>query len=71
MEKFNRFLQKKVKSGSSGEPVDEQAPHWRYFDRMNFLKAFIGSKKYVTNSITMRQQNYRLINSCTCRSILC
>ena len=40
---------KKVKSGSSGEPVDEQASRWRYFDRMNFLKAFIGSKKYVTN----------------------
>ena len=49
MEKFNRFLQEKVKSGSSGEPVDEQASHWRYFDRMNFLKAFVGSKKYVTN----------------------
>ena len=54
MEKFNRFLKKKIKSGSSGEPVDEQASHWRYFDRMNFLKAFIGSKKYVTNNITMR-----------------
>ena len=42
MEKFNRFIEKKSESGSSGELVDEQASHWRYFDRMNFLKAFIG-----------------------------
>ena len=38
---------KKVKSGSSGEPIDERASQWRYFERMNFLKTFIGSKKYV------------------------
>ena len=36
---------KKVKSGSSEEPIDERALQWRYFDRMNFLKTFIGSKK--------------------------
>ena len=40
---------KKVKSGSTGEPVDEKAAHWHYFNRMNFLKSFIGSKKYVIN----------------------
>ena len=49
MEKFNRFLEKKSENGSSGEPIDEQASRWRYFDRMNFLKAFIGSKQYVIN----------------------
>ena len=38
---------KRVKSGSSGELVDEKAASWRYFDRMNFLKMFIGSKTYV------------------------
>ena len=36
---------KKVKSGSSGEPIDERAASWRYFDRMNFLKTFVGSQK--------------------------
>ena len=35
----------KIKSGSSGEPVDEKAASWRYFDRMSFLKKYIGSKK--------------------------
>ena len=35
---------KKVKRGSSGEPVDEKAASWRYFNRMNFLKMFVGSK---------------------------
>ena len=38
---------KKVKSGSSGKPVDEKAASWRYFGRMSFLKTFVGSKKYV------------------------
>ena len=37
---------KKVRSGSSGEPIDECASQWRYFEHMNFLKTFIGSKKY-------------------------
>ena len=36
---------KKVKSGSSGEPIDKRAASWRYFDRMNFLKTFVGSQK--------------------------
>ena len=36
---------KKVKSGSSGEPIDEKAASWRYFDHMNFLKTFVGSQK--------------------------
>ena len=49
---------KKVKSGSSGEPVDEQASRGRYFDRMNFLKAFVVSKKYVTN-ICQQSMNYK------------
>ena len=51
---------KKVKSGSSGEPVDEKAASWRYFDRMSFLKTFVGSKKYVNllvlNRCIMLQQ---------------
>ena len=38
---------KKVKNGSSGEPVDEKAAYWSDFDRMSFLKTFVGSKKYV------------------------
>ena len=38
---------KKVKSGSSGKPIDECASQWRYFEHMNFLKSLIGSKKYV------------------------
>ena len=38
---------KKVKSGSSGEPIDEHVSQWRYFKHMNFLKSFIGSKKYL------------------------
>ena len=36
---------KKVKSGSSGEPIDERAASLRYFDHMNFLKTFVGSQK--------------------------
>ena len=36
---------KKVKSGSSGEPIDETAASCRYFDHMNFLKTFVGSQK--------------------------
>ena len=37
--------QKKVKSGSSGEPIDERAASWRYFYHMNFLKTFVVSQK--------------------------
>ena len=39
------YYHTKIKSGSSGEPVDEKAASWRYFDRMSFLKKYIGSKK--------------------------
>ena len=39
---------KKTKSGDPGEPIDERAAQWRYFDRLSFLKNFIGSKKLVT-----------------------
>ena len=39
------YYRTKIKSGSSGEPVDEKAASWRYFDRMSFLKKYIGSKK--------------------------
>ena len=45
---------KKVKSGSSGEPVDDKAASWRYFDRMSFLKTFVGSKKYVYLVVLIR-----------------
>ena len=37
---------KKVKSGSTGEPLDEKAAQWHYFDRMNFLKTFKYSLDY-------------------------
>ena len=36
---------KKSKSGDAGESVQERASQWRYYDRMNFLKTFIGNKK--------------------------
>ena len=39
---------KKTKSGNPGEPIDERAAQWRYFDRLSFLKNFIGGKKLVT-----------------------
>ena len=39
--------QRKIKSGSSGEPLDEKASNWRFFDRMSFLKNFIGGRKCV------------------------
>ena len=39
--------QKKSKSGSAGDSLEERASQWRYYNRMNFLKSFIGSKKYV------------------------
>ena len=45
MEELIGFIQEKVKSGSSGEPIDERAASWRYFDHMNFLKTFVGSRK--------------------------
>ena len=37
---------KKSKSGSAGDSIEERASQWRYYDRMNFLKTFIGGKKY-------------------------
>ena len=39
---------KRTKSGDPGEPIDERAAQWRYFDRLSFLKNFIGGKKLVT-----------------------
>ena len=43
---------KKSKSGSGGEDLKDRASQWRYYDRMNFLKPFIGSKKYVQLDLT-------------------
>ena len=37
--------QRKIKSGSSREPLDEKASNWRFFNRMSFLKSFIGGRK--------------------------
>ena len=38
--------------------MDERASQWKYYERMNFLKTFIGSKKYVyidvLNNITIK-----------------
>ena len=38
---------RKIKSGSSGEPLDEKASNWRFFDGMSFLKNFIGGRKCI------------------------
>ena len=38
---------RKIKSGSSGEPLDEKSSNWKFFDRMSFLKNYIGGHKYV------------------------
>ena len=38
---------RKIKSGSSGEPLDDKSANWKFFDRMSFLKNFIGGSKYV------------------------
>ena len=38
---------KKSKSGAAGDTIDERASEWHYYDRMNFLKTFIGGKKLV------------------------
>ena len=52
---------KKVKSGSSGEPIDERAASWRYFDCMNFLKTFVGSRKWVINRFKYLQLILKLL----------
>ena len=36
---------RKIKSGSSGEPIDKKGSNWRFFDRMSVLKNFIGGRK--------------------------
>ena len=38
---------RKIKSGSSGEPLDEKSSNWKFFDDMSFLKNYIGGHKYV------------------------
>ena len=38
---------RKIKSGSSGEPFDDKSANWKFFDRMSFLKNYIGGCKYV------------------------
>ena len=36
---------RKIKSGSSGEPLDEKSSNWKFFDCMSFLKNFIDGRK--------------------------
>ena len=43
---------KKSKSGSGGDDLEDRASQWHYYDRMNFLKPFVGSKKYVQFDLT-------------------
>ena len=43
---------KKSKSGAAGDSIDERASQWHYYDRINFLKTFIGSKKLVEIDLT-------------------
>ena len=45
MEELGGYISEDNKSGSSGEPIDEKASNWRFFDRMSFLKNFIGGRK--------------------------
>ena len=46
------MYRKKSISESSGDSMEERASQWRYYDRINFLKTFIGSKKYVQIDLT-------------------
>ena len=39
------IYRKKSKSGSAGDSLVERVSQWHYYERMNFLKTFIGSKK--------------------------
>ena len=36
---------RKIKSGSSGEPLDEKSANWKFFEHMSFLKNYIGGRK--------------------------
>ena len=57
------------KSGAAGDSIDERASQWHYYDRMNFLKTFIGSKKLV--EIDLHKVKYLIIlTTGTCTSIL-
>ena len=47
--------QRKIKSGSCGEPLDDKASNWRFFDRMSFLG---GLSLHLNHLIASRMANY-------------
>ena len=41
----DQFRQKVDKSGSGGISVDEQVKNWKFYERMSFLKPFVGNAR--------------------------
>ena len=40
-------FRKKDKSSTGGVSVEEQASHWRFYDKMSFIKMYVYATRYV------------------------